>query len=82
MSCFTATTNNNKYILPCSKVYCKRQTEIDLFPGYDSKCCCGPDKEFLFCKSNPVAVIVGDNDQEEVVEEKFGFKSKCCTRNK
>jgi len=81
MSCFTATTDNNKYILPCNKVYCKSQTDIDLFPGYDAKCCCGPDRDLFFCKSSPVAVIVGDKE-EEVVEEKFGFKSKCCKRNK
>ena len=43
MNYFTALTDNTKFITPCADVYSNFQTDIDLLPGYNSKCCCGDE---------------------------------------
>jgi len=71
MNCFTAITDANKYLLPCDNIYCKIKTDIQLYPGFDTKCCCSSYSIGDVCKSDkPVAVITGNKE---------GFQ-KCCGR--
>lgn len=72
INCFTAITDANKIILPCDKIYYKFKTDIQLYPGYESKCCCSDNSITAICsKKKPVAVITGTNE---------GFQMKCCGR--
>lgn len=60
MSCFTAITDNNKYILPCNPVYKHIKTKMNIYPGFEDNCeCYNIPKEFDYCLKNtkPVAVI-------------------------
>jgi len=83
MSCFNAITDNTKYVLPCDRKYCMFPTQMELFPGYDSKCCCVTDFDVQFCKSDPVAIIKNGGSIEHPKYTRNinpSRSKKCCGR--